>query len=162
MEQAPSHLNSANTNPSSSGGEDLNTTNPGFTPPANSSPESFMGDFAEATHDLLMDESASRRAAAAYRLAGLGRPLGSPYLIAALSDNSREVRQAAVEALGHIGESEAIASLQDLLNRGNQDPLLQRTISQAIQSISERTTGGSAPQSNQNVIPANGNAVVKP
>src|SRR6185503_2645243 len=101
MEQAPSHLDSANTNPPSGGGEDLNAPH-GFTPaPTDSSPQSFMGDFAEATHDLLMDESAPQRAAAAHRLAGLGRPLASPYLIAALSDNSWEVRQAAVEALGH-------------------------------------------------------------
>ena len=139
MEQASSHLNSANNNPPSSSVEGVNTGLPGFTPvTADSTPPSFMGDFAEATHDLLMDDSAPKRAAAAHRLAGLRKPLASPYLIAALSDNSWEVRQAAVEALGQIGESEAIAPLQDLLDRGNQDALLQRAISRAIQSISER------------------------
>ena len=75
----------------------------------NSSPQSFMGDFADASHDLLMADSAFARADAARRLATLARPLAAPYLMAALSDGAREVRQAAVEALGDIGESGAIA-----------------------------------------------------
>ncbi|MGZ8846353.1 MAG: HEAT repeat domain-containing protein, partial [Pyrinomonadaceae bacterium] len=103
------------------------------------SPQSFMGDFAEATHDLLMEDSADKRAAAARRLASLGRPLASPYLIAALSDNEPVVRQAAVESLAHLGDSEAIAPLQDLLSRASGDAVLQHAISQAIHSISSRT-----------------------
>ena len=108
------------------------------------SPESFMGDFAEATHDLLMEDSAASRAAAAHRLAHLGRPLASPYLIAALADNAWEVRQAAAESLGLVGDAEAIAPLQDLLSRGNQDALLQQAISSAISSISARAGSAAA------------------
>jgi hypothetical protein len=102
-----------------------------------------MSDFAEASHDLLMDESPTARAGAAHRLALLGRPLAAPYLVAALSDESWEVRQAAVESLSDIGTADALAPLQDLLARGNQDALLQRAISQAIETISARA--GSAP-----------------
>ena len=172
MEQASSDLNSANIN-SSTSSEDPNLHR-AFTPTSSDlSAQSFMGDFAEATHDLLMDESAPRRAAAAQRLAGLRRPLASPYLIAALSDSSWEVRQAAVEALGQIGESEAITPLQELLEGGNQDALLQRAISRAIRSISERSASCALPQFtieatakesssfNQNVIPSNGSGTPK-
>ena len=97
-----------------------------------------MSDFTEATHDLLMEESATKRAEAAHRLAKLGKPLALPYLIAALSDSSWEVRQAAVESLGSIGDTEAIKPLQDLLSQGNQDALLQEAITQAIHAISGR------------------------
>ena len=38
------------------------------------SPQAFMSDFADATHNLLMGESAALRAAAATKLAELGRP----------------------------------------------------------------------------------------
>jgi len=63
MEQASSDLNSANIN-SSTSSEDPNLHR-AFTPTSSDlSAQSFMGDFAEATHDLLMDESAPRRAAA--------------------------------------------------------------------------------------------------
>ena len=178
MEQASSsHLDFANTNPPSSAGEDFDAKRADITSTAESSSLSFMGDFAEATHDLLMDEFAARRAAAAHRLAELGNPLASPYLIAALCDNSWEVRQAAVEALGHISESEAIKPLQDLLDRGNQDVLLQRAISRAIQSISARAAKAPATPVltapvidtsreefsplDQDVFPPNGGAGVK-
>ena len=116
---------------------------PGINPVSELSAQSFMSDFAEATHDLLMEDSAAKRAAAAHRLASLGRPLASPYLIAALADNAWEVRQAAAESLGLVGDSEAIAPLQDLLSRGNQDALLQQAISHAIHSISTRATKSS-------------------
>src|SRR6266508_6855420 len=95
------------------------------------SAESFMSDFAEATHDLLMQDSAIKRAAAAHRLANLGRPLASPYLVAALSDSAPDVRQAAAESLGQIGESEAIAPLEDLLEH-TLDEVMRAAISDAI------------------------------
>src|SRR6185295_5003597 len=75
----------------------------------------FMSDFAEATHDLLMDDSPARRAEAAIRLARLGKPLACPYLIASLSDASSEVCRAAAQSLGLIGDSSAIAPLEELL-----------------------------------------------
>jgi len=141
-----SPLNAADTNPPSGSGVDLNSAESSLTSAKGDLlHQSFTGDFADATHDLLMDDAAPQRAAAAHRLAGLGTPLASPYLIAALSDNSWEVRQAAVEALSQIGKSEAIEPLQDLLDRGNQDALLQREIARAIQSISERVSSASSP-----------------
>src|SRR4029079_19735418 len=105
----------------------------------NSSSQSFMGDFAEASHELLMADSAVARAEAARRLASLAKPLAGPYLIAALSDRSWEGRQAAVDGLGEIGEVDAIEPLQELLSRGNQDVLLQQSIAKAIESISARS-----------------------
>ena len=137
-----SRLNRTNTNPPFSSGAEHNATHSDFTP--DSSRPSFMADFAEATHDLLMDESVAGRVAAAHRLAELGRPIASPYLVAALSDSAWEVREAAVESLGHVGEPEAIAPLQNLLDRGDQDALLQRAISLAIQAISARAPNSSA------------------
>ncbi len=68
--------------------------------PVDVSPQTFMSDFADATHDLLMDESVQKRAAAAAKLAQLGRPAATPYLIAALSDRAVEVRLAAASSLG--------------------------------------------------------------
>jgi hypothetical protein len=130
MFQLPmNNLNDAHTNSTPENRIHIDTEN---------NPASFMGDFAEATHDLLMDDAASARAAAAQRLAALGRPLASPYLIAALSDQSWEVRQAAVEGLRDIGSEDALSPLQDLLAGGHQDALLQRAIAQAIETISER------------------------
>lgn len=144
MDQSSATPNFANTT-SSANHSDQNAFDSSFNDAAPGySPESFMGDFAEATHDLLMEDSAARRAAAAHRLARLGRPLASPYLIAALADNAWEVRQAAAESLGLVGDSDAIAPLQDLLSRGNQDALLQQAISNAISSISARAASGSA------------------
>jgi uncharacterized protein YacL (UPF0231 family) len=104
--------------------------------------ESFMSDFADATHDLLMQDSATMRAAAAHRLADLGRPLASPYLVAALSDGAPEVRQAAAQALGQIGESEAIAPLNDLLEQ-TPDEVLRAAISDAMHAINIRLANAS-------------------
>ena len=110
-------------------------------PPTNSAPSSgsFMADFAEATHDLLMEDSGAKRAAAAKRLASLGRPSASPYLIAALSDSASEVRQSAVEALGQLGDADAISSLEALLAR-TADAELQQAISAAMRSIGARVS----------------------
>lgn len=111
----------------------------------NFSTQSFMSDFAEASNDLLMADSETDRAEAARRLATLGKPLASPYLIAALADPSWEVRQAVVESLGDIGEADAIGSLQELLDRGDQDALLQQAISRAINLISARVSATAGP-----------------
>ena len=109
------------------------------------SPQLFMGDFAEATHELLLAASPSIRAQAARRLASLGMPLASAYLVAALSDTSWEVRQAAAESLAEIGEPESIkapsrvARLRERRMRScnSQSP-------RAIQSISARSGQSSA------------------
>ncbi len=64
----------------------------------------------EATHDLLMADSAAQRAAAARPLGTLGQPAATAYLMVSLYDTSREVRQASAESLGLIGDASAIGS----------------------------------------------------
>src|SRR2546421_8250340 len=98
----------------------------------------FTGEFAQATHDLLMDDSVTNRAAAARKLGRLGLPSASPYLIASLFDSSPEVRQAAAESLGRVGDSAAIEPLQDLLARENGGGVSPLSISDAIRSIVAR------------------------
>ncbi|MDQ6652436.1 MAG: HEAT repeat domain-containing protein [Acidobacteriota bacterium] len=96
------------------------------------------GEFAQATHDLLMEDSVTKRAAAARKLGGLGLPSASPYLIASLFDSSPEVRQAAVESLGQVGDSASLEPLQDLLARETAGGVAPVSISGAIRSIVAR------------------------
>ena len=97
LSSAPLH--SPETLPSPMKGSELHAPGSVVRDAADGSPQFFMGDFAEATRDLLMEDSTAKRAAAAHRLAMLGRPLASPYLIAALADDSPEVRLAAVHLI---------------------------------------------------------------
>ena len=89
-------------------------------PPA---PDQFSGahsdgnGFETARRDLLMGDSADERAAAAYKLGRLGTTAGAAYLIAALYDNAAEVRNAAAESLGLIGDATALGPLTDLQHR---------------------------------------------
>jgi HEAT repeat protein len=95
-------------------------------------------DFDEATHDLLMADSAAERAAAARKLGTLGSPSATAYLVAALYDISPEVRRAAAESLGHIGDHAAIGPLNDLLARETNGGAQDSAIPQAIHSITTR------------------------
>ena len=135
------HIRSASLS-SESFNSSLNTSEPGvlrseFKDLTECSSQVFMGDFADATYDLLMNDSSVKRATAARQLGILGRPLASPYLVAALSDNAPEVRQAVAESLGHIGGAEAIAPLEDLLAHAEEE-LLRQTISKTLQAIAGR------------------------
>jgi hypothetical protein len=94
--------------------------------------------FAQATHNLLMDDSETKRAAAARQLGRLGLPSASPYLIASLFDSSPEVRRAAVESLGQVGDSAAIEPLQDLLARETNQGVPKPLVSDAILAIIAR------------------------
>src|SRR5918994_2037897 len=102
------------------------------------SPPTFMSDFADATHNLLMDETPSRRAAAATKLAELGRPAATPYLVAALTDRAIEVRLAAAASLGQIGDAASVSSLQEMLVREKDNDTALQIVSQAIRSIATR------------------------
>lgn len=92
----------------------------------------------EATHDLLMADSAAERAAAARTLGTLGQPAATAYLMASLYDTSREVRQASAESLGLIGDASAIGPLSDLHERESNRQELDATISSAIFAITNR------------------------
>ena len=106
--------------------------------PTESSPQTFRSDFAQATQDLLMEDSAANRVAAARKLAKSGNRSATSYLIAALSDSSLEVRIAAAESLGQLGDLAEMTHLRDLLARGTQNETEQRVISEAIHSIATR------------------------
>src|SRR5688572_20147379 len=130
MDHLPS-VQPPETLPSPMNTSEFNSPGPVFRGRSDGSHQTSTGDFAEATYDLLMEDSAAKRAAAAHRLAILANPGASPYLIAALADNSPQVYQAAVQSLGQIGDSQAIAPLQDLFARVN-DEAVRRTISIAM------------------------------
>jgi len=85
-----------------------------------------------------MEDSAANRVAAARKLAKSGNRSATSYLIAALSDSSLEVRIAAAESLGQLGDLAEMTHLRDLLARGTQNETEQRVISEAIHSIATR------------------------
>src|SRR6266404_612874 len=93
------------------------------------------GYFEETTRDLRTGDSSTERSAAARKLGILGDMLGSAYLIDALYDSAPEVRRAAVESLGQIGDAAAISPLNDLLEREKSDQLPESVIRNAINSI---------------------------
>jgi len=98
----------------------------------------LVDDFAQATQDLLMESSSPDRASAARKLAKFGKSSAVPYLIAALSDNSQEVRLAAAESLGQLGDSSTIGHLKDLLTRQYHSEMEERIVAAAIHSIATR------------------------
>src|SRR5256714_1924922 len=67
------------------------------------------GYFDETAHDLHEAEAPAERAAAARSLALVGDRSATPHLVAALDDNSIDVRRAAVEALGALRDPAAVA-----------------------------------------------------
>jgi HEAT repeat protein len=75
------------------------------------------GYFDEKTRDVREAAAPAERAAAARSLAIVGDRTAAPHLIAALEDDSMEVRRAAVEALGALREPSAVEPLEALLRR---------------------------------------------
>src|SRR5438128_2725669 len=94
-----------------------------------------MSTFDEATRDLLTGDSAATRALAARKLEVFGNSLATPHLITALSDSAPEVRRAAVEVLGHLGDAAAIDPLNALLRRETSEQVPETAIQHAIYSI---------------------------
>jgi HEAT repeat protein len=75
------------------------------------------GYFDEKVRDLREAQAPAERAAAARSLAITGDRAVTPHLIAALEDESPDVRRAAVEALGALRDPAAVAPLESLLER---------------------------------------------
>ncbi|MDT5294600.1 MAG: hypothetical protein QOJ76_1480 [Acidobacteriota bacterium] len=75
------------------------------------------GYFDETTRDLREADAPAERAAAARSLAIVGDRAATPHLIAALEDDSIDVRRAAVEALGALRDPSAVVPLEALLER---------------------------------------------
>ena len=114
-----------------------------------SAPDQFSGadphlvGFEEAKRDLLMADSVNERANAAFKLGLLGNNDGVAYLIAALYDNAAQVRNAAAESLGQLGDASALGPLVDFQQREGSNSV----ISKAISLISKRE---------QDLVTANG------
>ena len=96
------------------------------------------GYFDETTRDLRTADSPAERAAAAHKLGIVGDTLGTAYLIAGLYDTAPEVRRAAVESLGQLGDPAAISPLNELLAHETSRLLPEATIRNAINSITLR------------------------
>ncbi|HEY0385490.1 MAG TPA: HEAT repeat domain-containing protein, partial [Pyrinomonadaceae bacterium] len=88
----------------------------------------------EATYDLRTAEAPAERASAARSL-GLSREqAATPHLVAALEDNSPEVRRAVVEALSELGDAAAVAPLEALLEREHDRKVPHSLIRRAIEA----------------------------
>jgi HEAT repeat protein len=98
-----------------------------------------QGFFDETARDLREATAPAERSAAARSLAIFGDHAATPHLIAALEDDSIDVRRAAVEALGALRDPAAVVPLETLLerekNQKNRIPI--RVIRNAVESSRE-------------------------
>jgi HEAT repeats len=97
------------------------------------------GYFDELARDLHMAEAPAERAAAARFLALSGERAASPHLIAALEDESSDVRRASVEALGALRDPSAVRPLERLLESesGWRNRVPSRVIRHALETCRE-------------------------
>lgn len=98
--------------------------------------EAFVkhGYFDDATRTLRTAEASAERASAARSL-GLSRDSAStPHLVAALEDDSPEVRRAAVESLAEVRDSAAVAPLEALRDRERDRKIPKALIQHAIEA----------------------------
>ncbi|PYS81701.1 MAG: hypothetical protein DMF67_15805 [Acidobacteria bacterium] len=94
------------------------------------------GYFDEKARDLREAQAPAERAAAARSLAITGDRAAAPHLVAALEDESVEVRRAAVEALGALRDPAAVTPLESLLERerDKRDRVPSRVIRHALET----------------------------
>jgi HEAT repeat protein len=106
------------------------------------------GYFDEKVRDLSEAEAPAERAAAARSLAIVGDRAATPHLIAALGDESVDVRRASVEALGDLRDPAAVVLLEALLERERQERIRipPRIIRNAIEFCREAAQAPPAPQ----------------
>ena len=90
---------------------------------------------ATAVADLLMGDVTAQRVEAAQRLGRTQNKIAAAYLIQALSDQAPEVRLAAVDALGEIGDPAAIDPLKRLLDRETNPTVSRSDILRALDRI---------------------------
>lgn len=97
------------------------------------------GYFNETSRELHEAEAPAARASAARALGLLGDSMGTSHLVAALHDDSLEVRRAAVEALVGLRDPKAVGPLEELLEREKSEriKLPRRLILNAIEICSE-------------------------
>src|SRR5688572_27221271 len=93
------------------------------------------GYFDETTRQLRTGDSPAERAAAARKLGLLRSPMATTHLVASLQDSAPEVRRAATESLGQLGDPAAIPSLNELLLRETSRQLPEALIRHAINLI---------------------------
>jgi HEAT repeat protein len=93
------------------------------------------GYFDVATRDLRTADSPAERAGAARKLGAAGSRVATAHLTAALFDSAPEVRHAAVEGLGQLGDPAAIGPLNDLLVRETSPELPADAIRHSIHAI---------------------------
>jgi hypothetical protein len=120
------------------------------------------GYFDDAARDLRIAESPNERAAAARRLSFVRDREATPHLVAALDDDSPEVRRAAVEALMDLRDPAAIAPLNSLMQSENDRKVPRSLIKHAIEACAttnadesvSRPSASSLPQSASADVPA--------
>src|SRR5688572_11703906 len=93
------------------------------------------GYFDETSRQLRTGDSPAERAAAARKLGLLRSPMATTHLVASLQDSAPEVRRAATESLGQLGDPAAIPSLNELLLRETSRQLPEAVIRHAINLI---------------------------
>jgi hypothetical protein len=100
----------------------------------------------EATYDLRTADAPAERASAARALGFVRDRSTTPHLIAALADDAPEVRRSAVEALAEMGDPDAVAPLESLLesehDRKVPRALIERAITASRSSAVETVESG--------------------
>jgi HEAT repeat protein len=87
----------------------------------------------EATHDLRTADAAGERASAARALGLSQDKTATPHLIAALEDDSPEVRRAVIEAMAELRDPVAVAPLEALLKSEHDRKVPHSLIRRAIE-----------------------------
>ena len=111
------------------------------------------GYFDDAARDLRVAESPNKRAAAARHLSFVRDREATPHLVAALDDDSPDVRRAAVEALMDLRDPAAIAPLNSLMQSENDRKVPSSLIKHAIEACATTNADESVSQPSASSLP---------